>query len=297
MGWRILYVESSDFLSLHLDNIVVDLGDDCVKIPITDIHTVLIDNYKTTISSHLINALTKSNVSIIICGLNHMPESIILPLFGHYSASYILKEQIGWKNDEKQLAHQLIIKRKITNQLKLLEYLKCDQYAIELLKNYINDVTLGDQTNREGLASKVYFRSLYGENFKRFNDDVMNAGLNYGYSLLRSAISKSIVSKGLNSSIGIFHRGQTNAFNLSDDLIEIFRPLVDLWVYKKLKQEKIFLREHRIEILKILTISTLVDNKRHSLIQSIDLWTHSIQNYLNNSESTIKEIELLYHEL
>lgn len=146
------------------------------------------------------------------------------------------------------------------------------------------------------MAAKVYFRALYGDQFKRFDDDVINAGLNYGYALIRSSISKSIVSKGLNTSLGIFHRSHTNAFNLSDDLIEIYRPLVDCWVYEKLKKEKIFLREHRINLLKLLTIETHVDGKAFSLISSIDLWVQSIQNYLNANELEVKEIQLLYEK-
>lgn len=135
MGWRVLYIESSDYLSLYLDNLVVGSGEDELKIPISDIHTVLIDNYKTTLSSHLINALSKANVLVIMCGLNHMPESIILPLYGHHNTSFILKEQILWNVDRKNLVHQLIIKRKINNQLRLLEHLNLCQMSIDFLEN------------------------------------------------------------------------------------------------------------------------------------------------------------------
>ena len=84
------------------------------------------------------------------------------------------------------------------------------------------NVLENDKSNREGLAAKVYFHELFGLDFRRFDDDIINAGLNYGYAILRSQISKTVIAKGLNPCLGIFHKGYDNPFNLSDDIIEVY---------------------------------------------------------------------------
>jgi len=155
-------------------------------------------------------------------------------------SSYVLKQQIAWGNHIKEMIHKLIVTHKINAQRNHLEYINIDQSIISHLKAFENEVTLGDKGNREGLSAKMYFRSLFGKDFKRFNDDVINAGLNYGYSILRSLISRALVAKGLNTSIGFFHKGPNNPFNLSDDVIEPFRPLIDAHVFENLREEKIF---------------------------------------------------------
>lgn len=138
------------------------------------------------------------------------------------------------------------------------------------------DVEYGDLTNREGLAAKMYFRSLFGPEFKRFNDDIINSGLNYGYAVLRSQISKAIIAKGLNPELGIFHIGRNNLFNLSDDFIEPFRPIIDDWVKKNLVNAEMFTREHRLEIVKQTLINVNIKQQSQSLFNAINIFIDSI---------------------
>jgi CRISPR-associated protein Cas1 len=101
-----------------------------------------------------------------------------------------------------------------------------------MLYKYVGEIRDGDVTNREGHAAKIYFNELFGKNFTRDDETIINFALNYGYSILRSAISRSIVSKGLHPSISIFHHSIYDAFALSDDLMEPFRPIIDDFVFK-----------------------------------------------------------------
>lgn len=55
----------------------------------------------------------------------------------------------------------------------------------------------------------------------------VNVLLNYGYGILRAAVARAVVGAGLHPALGIHHSNQFNSFNLVDDLIEPFRPIVD----------------------------------------------------------------------
>lgn len=271
-----MYVESSDTLSLYLDNVKVKKGDYEYLVPIGDLHTIILDNYKILLSVHLINALTKANVNLVLCNVEHMPQAILRPISGNSSSPLILKRQIEWDNIIKSKIHRLIVVNKINNQIHILKKHQCDVDYINKIHHLMLDVEYGDLTNREGLAAKMYFRSLFGPEFKRFNDDIINSGLNYGYAVLRSQISKAIIAKGLNPELGIFHIGRNNLFNLSDDFIEPFRPIIDDWVKKNLVNAEMFTREHRLEIVKQTLINVNIKQQSQSLFNAINIFIDSI---------------------
>lgn len=298
MSWRILYIEESDKLSLHLDNIKIIKNDEELLVSINDIHSLIIDNYKILLSVHLLNALSKANVNVVLCGVDHLPQTILFPLFGNSNAAQSLKEQLNWDKFNKEIAQQEIVKTKIKHQKELLKYVDKNNQEIVLLEKYEKEVELADKTNREGLAAKQYFKALFGTSFKRFEDDIVNAGLNYGYAILRSQISKTLVSKGLNTTIGIFHKNPYNNFNLSDDIIEPFRPIIDVWVYQNLRKEKLFLRDHRLALIEQTTKDVYFKNKKQTIFNTISMYVDSILSFLktgNLEELTHPQIK--YDEL
>lgn len=270
MSWRVLYVEESELLSLYLDNFKVKKGTSELIFPLADISLVLIDNYKLNITVNLINACAKKNIPIVFCGDNHHPFSILTPIHSHFECTKVLFEQLKWREEEKGQIWQTIVKQKIKNQLFVLRQCKNDTESIGILTKYIDEVDFYDKTNREGLAAKVYFRSLFGKEFSRHDSDAINACLDYGYSVVRAMISKTLIAKGLNTQLGIFHKGPTNSFNLSDDVIELFRPVVDLFVYNNFLNEKIFVREHRLKILEIINMKLEIDFQKLTLNHAIE---------------------------
>ncbi len=298
MGWRVLYIEESDKLSLYLDNIKILKNEEEILVPIRDVHSLIIDNYKILLSVHLMNALSKANVNVVLCEVDHLPQTVMYPLFGNSNAAASLKEQISWSELNKAAIHQEIIKKKIEHQLLLLKHFNKGLKEIKILEKYITEVELNDKTNREGLAAKLYFKALFGAGFKRFEDDVVNAGLNYGYAILRSQISKTLVSKGLNLTLGIFHKSPTNNFNLSDDVIEPFRPIIDYWVYRNLLEAKIFLREHRLGLIEQTTKDIYFKNLRQTIFNAISQYISSILLFLQTGDvSNLIHPEIKYNEL
>lgn len=133
-----------------------------------------------------------------------------------------------------------------------------------------------DKSNREGLAAKVYFHELFGLDFRRFDDDIINAGLNYGYAILRSQISKTVIAKGLNPCLGIFHKGYDNPFNLSDDIIEVFRPLIDQYAYRNLRDAIIFTKKNRIELIELTGKDAIINFQKQTIFNVISMFIDKI---------------------
>ena len=276
MSWRVLYIEESDYLNLYLDNLKIKKGIDETTVPLSDINSIIVDNNKINISLSLINKCMEYKVNIITCDIYHLPNGIIMPYSGNYQSALQLRKQIEWKEETKNIIWQYIIKKKILNQAKILELKDKDIKVINHMIKFSYEVKMNDKTNREGLAAKIYFRELFGSDFKRMNDDVINAGLNYGYSILRSQISRELVARGLNPHLGLFHNGTTNQFNLADDIIEVYRPIIDSYVYDELKDKTSFLRENRLELIKITTKKVMIAGKKQTITNSMNIMINSI---------------------
>ncbi len=276
MSHRVIYIENCEYLRLHLDNLKVEYKDDELLLPISDIQILVIDNYKSSLSVPLINKLMDNNVCTIICGIDHLPKSYILPMNGHFAQSGNIHKQIQWREDYKKRLHQKIVKAKIYNQIEILKKNNKSFDVIQKLFQFMEEVELGDITNREGLSAKMYFREMFGDQFIRFDEDVINAGLNYGYSIFRSLISSIIVAKGYLPNIGIFHRGKQNMFNLSDDIIEVFRPIVDDYVYNNMMEDILFKQEHREDLIKLTHKKVIIDDRKQTIPNTIYIYLENI---------------------
>lgn len=283
MGWRVVYIEESQRLSLYLDNLKVLLSDDQeILIPLKDINSLICDNYKMTMTVQLLNQCAENNINVVICGIDHQPKMMMVPHSAHHTMALVLRKQIYWDDEKKKVLHQNIVQAKINNQISVLKSKKINDVRINRIESFITEVEPGDPGNREGLAAKMYFNLLFGSDFIRFGDDPVNAGLNYGYAILRSQISKIIYSKGLNASIGIFHKGPSNMFNLSDDIIEPFRPIIDSFVYDHLRYANEFTNAHRKALIQLTTEKILINNQKHTIFNAMNMMVESILNYFED---------------
>lgn len=286
MGYKTLYIRDSESVRLYLDNIIVKTKTGEIRFLISDLKSLIIDNYKICLSTQLINKLTQNNVALIICDLSHNPFTQLIPLNGNYASSGIIKKQITWNDDLKQIVHQKIIIAKINAQLQILKINDIDKKTQAMMTDYLNEVQIGDATNREGLAAKVYFKALFGKNFIRFADDIINAGLNYGYAVFRSQIRAILVSKGLLLNLGIFHCGENNEGNLSDDIIEVFRPLVDNYVFNNMLNCEIFTSNHKENIIKLTNLKISYNKQLHTINNCIEMYIESIMKCFEYNDST-----------
>jgi CRISP-associated protein Cas1 len=206
------------------------------RIPLDDIAAVIVHAHGVTWSTNLIVALAERGAILVLCGSNHAPVAVCMPLEGHHAQNARMRAQ--WDADKplfKQIWRQ-IISAKIRCQGVVLEANNHKSMAFETLARSVGS---GDPMNVEAQAARRYWPLLMGESFRRERDaDGPNALLNYGYTVLRSLVARSIIASGLHPSIGIHHANRSNAFALADDLIEPFRPLVDALTVHLIKSGK-----------------------------------------------------------
>ena len=291
MGWKIIDIESNSQVKLFLNNLIIFKEFKKITIPLCDVDVVVFDNIKTTVTIKLINQLTKNNILTIICNEKHLPTSLIIPQIGNFNSLKILEKQINWNVKYKHLKWKEIITHKILNQVEILKHFK-----LKFNNDFFNEILLEikpfDISNREGHAAKVYWHTLYGKEFNRNEDNDINYMLNYGYSILYSYFSRSIIKKGLDPRISIFHKSFDNYFALSSDLMEEFRPLIDWYVYKvNQSKEKILIIDVKTNILKLFNKKCMVIDKKYFIPQAIDIY---IDNLVNERE--IPKVNFLYDE-
>lgn len=291
MGWKIVEIEEGQQLNLFLDNLVVLRNNDRIIIPINDIDVLLINNPKLKITIQLLNRLTDKNVLTIICDNKYLPQSLCLPIIGNYNTLKIFEKQLAWNMQFKANLWQKIITQKIQNQADFVRYMIEDNEVANQISVMSKQVRAYDVTNREGHASKLYWHAVYGLEFRRHDDDYTNTLLNYGYTILRGYFVRSILKKGLDPRIALFHKSFHNHFALASDLMEPFRCLVDIIVYKLIinKIENFYVAKQKI--IEFFNCRIKIDNKEQYLNNAIDKY---IDNIVNESTEIHLEFTDLY---
>ena len=287
MGWRTVVINKNCKLSYKNDYLIVR-SEDLKMIHLSEINTIIIENGMASITSYLINELANKKIKLIICDEKHNPSCEMMPYYGSFNTSKKIMNQVNWKKEKKDKAWQQLIKHKIHNQSMLLKSLEISGF--EKLLEYEEQVELADKTNREGHAAKVYFNLLYGNDFFRSNPDNTNISLDYGYAILLSLINREVVSKGYITQLGINHKNEFNQFNLSCDLMEIFRPTVDEIVYKN--REFAFEKEYKYKLIDVCNREVYIQGKKQYLSNAIQIFISSVFDFLENEE----ESEILNYE-
>ena len=146
-------------------------------------------------------------------------------------------------------------------------------------------IQFGDVTNREGHAAKVYFNALFGKEFTRTAENSINAALNYGYSLILSAVNREIVANGYITQLGLFHDNMFNQFNLGSDLMEPFRPVVDYMVRKNMPEK--FEHEEKILMLEILQKEVIISERKEVISNAIKIYCKSVFDAINDNDISL----------
>lgn len=294
MGYRQVFIKRSEKLSFKDNQLIVLKDDEETKVPLEDVNYILLEDCTTILTSRLLAEIGKNAIALIICNEKHEPSSIMYPYNYHYKQLENLELQLNNTNSLKNELWRLVVTSKIKNQKRILEIKTKDEYTIEKLDNFISEVDSGDSGNREGLAAKMYFRSLFGSNFIRHFDDGVNNALNYGYTILKSCLVRYLSIYGLLTYYGINHKSKTNNFNLAYDLMEPFRPLVDSFVFDHIDELNEDLSyEIRKKLVNILNYEVIADGKRCTVEYSMDLLVKSYIKALSLGEVNLCLPELL----
>lgn len=227
MSWRSVLITQPGYLKLKDRALTVDQAGEQIRVPLEDISVILLDNPQIMLTVPLLSACAEQQVAVITTGADHHPNGVFLPFLPHSRGLQILRLQLGQSQPRKKRLWQVLVQQKIRNQAAVLDR-QGHSATARKLERMAEQVRSGDSTRQEAIAAQLYFLALFGRQFSRQQESRINALLNYGYAVMRALLAKYLVSYGFLTSFGLHHSNERNAFNLADDLIEPFRPVMDL---------------------------------------------------------------------
>lgn len=281
MGFRTVIVNSRAKLEFRL-NFMIVRGENEKHIFIDEINTLIVQSTAVSLTAALLSELIRSGVKVIFCDEKFNPCSELVPYYGAHNTSKRYKIQTQWRDETKNEIWRLIIAQKITNQKNYLQKRGFSAEA-ELIGSYIPDILPGDTTNREGHSAKVYFNCLMPCGVSRRNGGFLNGCLNYGYAVLLSCFNREIVASGYLTQLGIWHDNEFNQFNLSSDLMEPFRTIVDEVAFSLPEGDKEFKRK----MADILNFQISIDGKTTTLDLAVRTYVRSVLNALEASDPSL----------
>ncbi|MGA9212476.1 type II CRISPR-associated endonuclease Cas1 [Kaistella sp.] len=294
---RSIYIGNSAYLKLKDEQMYIlcpETREIKGKVPVEDLGLLMLDHFQITISHQLIQKMMGNNVVIISCDAHHLPHGIMLPLYGHSQHSDRVKDQLEASEPLKKQLWKQTIECKIENQKEVL--IRLGNYY-EPMVNYQNNVKTGDITNMEGIAAQHYWKYLISLDFlrQRFGESP-NPFFNFGYAVLRSIVARAIVETGLLPVLGIFHKNKYNPYCLADDLMEPYRPFVDLlvmdWLTKNPDSEELT-KGFKAHLLQIATKDVLIDGKRRPLMVAVKTTATSLYKCYTGEKRLIDYPELI----
>lgn len=291
MAYRNIIVTRNIGIFVHNYQLVIGNEDMCV--PLEDINCLVLEHAGIMISSGVLQRLSENGCLVYICDEKHLPSTVVLPMARHSRHFKMLTAQLAITKPRQNRIWQQIVKQKIANQAMCLKL--CDKKNANQLYNMTKKVQSGDKTNVEAQAAALYFKSLFGNDFTRGDDNGINAALNYGYSVLRGHIARSIVCYGFEPSLGINHHSQLNNFNLADDFIEPYRAIVDYFVYTQLHMEerKELSKEMRYQLVDIVNYDMGIYGEKHVIHHAIDKMISSYNSVLMGNKDELEIPELI----
>ena len=287
MSLQKLYIKNKAYLSYTNNLIKIKTEDIENTVCLDDIDTILVENYHTTISTALLAQLSKSDISVIFCDEKFMPSSILLGINKNSRTTKIQKAQVLLSKPKLNQIWQKIVYSKVENQSKVLKIFSIKENYLDSL---LPRVKSNDKEHIEAVAAAYYFKELFDSDFSRNSLlDGRNSALNFGYTVFRSSICRYIVAHGLNPAFGIHHSSELNAFNLADDLIEPFRPIIDLFVKRNIKKDTELSSAIKVELLKLLDEIVIYDNQR---VQVSYCMKQIVSNYQSICLDKVEDLKL-----
>lgn len=286
-----IFIKNKSYLYYKNNSLGIKNDDYDTTVSLDDIDMLIVENQQTTITASLLSHLAQKNICTVFVDDKYMPSSINIPLYKNSRVSLIQKAQLKVSKPKHNQLWKQIVSVKIKHQSFVLEKYK-NSKAIDGLWN---KVTSADKTNEEAIAANIYFPELFGKEFTRRDDSAINAALNYGYSIIRSSIARYIIAYGINPTFGIFHSNQLNNFNLADDFIEVFRPVVDEFVHLNIKS-KSFAWEEKKKFSILLyeyELFNTEEDRKISLDNAIKTLIASYQSFCLNKRESINIAKMI----
>lgn len=291
MSWRTVVISSRCKLDLKMGYMVIR-GEQVKRIFLDEIAIVIIENPAVSMTGCLLSELIEHKIKVIFCDSKHSPQAELLPYYGCHDTSRKIRAQLDWSEFIKGAVWGEIIAEKIRKQAEFLLETGHLREA-DMLNGYVSQLQFQDSTNREGHAAKVYFNATFGMEFTRDRPCAVNAALNYGYSILLSAFNREVAANGYLTQLGLHHGNVFNRYNLSSDLMEPFRIIIDKTVYA-LAPKELDKATKRI-LLDTLNSYVFVSGEKQTVLNAIGIYVRSVFEALNAQE--LERIKFWKYEL
>jgi len=278
MPFRTVVVNTHSKLEYSLNYLVFRTPEETKRILLDEIHTVVIQSTAVSVTTSLLAELCNRKIEVIFCDDKANPICEMTPLYGAHNSSGRVLEQSSWDESRKRSVWKAITEEKIRRQAWLLKKKGLLEVG-EQVFGYSKDVLPGDPTNREGHAAKVYFNNIYGPEFTREAEVPINGYLNYGYTILLASFNRAVTACGYITQLGIHHRSEFNQFNLSCDLMEPFRFLVDERA-GEIKEGDPF----KERMISLLGEEVAIKGKLQSMENAIALYVQTVFSAINDGD-------------
>lgn len=287
MAFRNVYIENDVQMKIKNEQLVIRKEAEEYTMPLEDINSICIESQRSNITTYTLKKCIEHDIILYVCDEKHLPTGVLVGMNNYSRQLKNIKLQIEMSKPLMKRIWQNIIQVKIQNQAECLRQL--EKGGADLLDRMSESVTSGDTENVEARAANLYFRCLFGKTFNRKIDCIENAALNYGYAIVRGIIARTLIMYGFEPAIGIFHHNQLNNFNLADDLIECFRPVVDLYVMSNIDFSNVELDSLNKKVLyNVVNTLVLIDGKKFNISGAIEYMIKSLSTSMNKNQNLIK---------
>jgi CRISP-associated protein Cas1 len=293
LAWRSVIINQPARLRREHFALVVD-QEQSARVPFEDIAVVILNHREIVLTHPFLSACAEYGIALFSTGDDHQPNGIFLPFSQHSRGTRLMRLQLQLDKPTSKRAWATVVQRKIANQAKCMQL--CAVVGHERLMAYQRRVRSGDTGNMEALASALYFPQMFGRSFHRSQDNWVNAALGYGYAVMRGACARALVAHGMLPSLGIFHSSEQNAFNLADDLIEPYRPIVDLHVAQNVMTpaDQELKPADKVALVSLLNVDVAMPRGTMNVIASIEQAAESFARVFDGgSEKSLELPELL----
>lgn len=288
MGWRTVVVNTHSKLSYKNNHLIFKDAYQTELIHLSEIDILLLETTDIVLTTMLVKRLIDENILVIFCDDKRLPTAMLMPYYARHDSSLQLSNQIAWPEEVKCDVWTNIIAQKILNQSLYLGECSFFEKSQSIMDLY-NGLELFDPSNREGHSARIYFNTLFGNDFNREQDNNINAGLDYGYALLLSMFARELVVSGCMTQFGLKHANQFNQFNFASDLMEPFRPIVDRIIYEN--REASFVKMKR-ELFNMFSDTYSYNNKDMYLSNIVSDYTKKVVKALNSEGKGVPEFRI-----
>ncbi len=296
MVWRSVLISQPAKLRREHFCLVVEQAQ-AASVPFEDIAVIVLNHREITLTHPVLSACAEHGIGLYCTGDNHQPSGVLLPFQSHSRATRMLRLQLDLDKPTAKRAWSAIVQAKIDNQAKCLELCKAE--GGDRLASLSRRVRSGDAGNLEAQAAAFYFPQLFGKGFARHQESWANAALDYGYAIMRGACARALVAHGMLPTLGIFHNSEQNAFNLADDLIEPYRPVVDLHVFKQcsvkttLSDTVELTPTDKSALVALLNVDVAMPRGGMTVLASIEQAAESLARVMDGSSEQVLELPRL----